>query len=221
MPHRQGMNNTTAPTPTSSSTDPRDLFARAITVAMPVIDGVTPDQLELPTPCDAFDVAQLLGHILFALDRVAALGRGDALGHDEVEVESDDWGADFRSAADAIRAAWADDRRLAATVDLPWASMTGSNALGTFINELTTHTWDLARATDRTVAWDDDVVAAAIAAIRRELPVEDRDPIWQSFLEHAPAEAAAGFAPPFANAVEVADDASPIERLVAWNGRRP
>ena len=201
--------------------DPRDLFARAVTVATPVIDGVTSDQLGLPTPCGTYDVAQLLGHIVFALDRVAAVGRGDVLGHDEVVFESDDWAADLRRAADAITAAWADDRRLAATVDLPWASMTGANALGTYINELTTHTWDLARATGQTVAWDDEVVAAAFAAIRRELPVEDRDPIWRSFLEHAPAEAAAAFAPPFANAVAVADDAAPIDRLVAWNGRRP
>lgn len=201
--------------------DPRELFARAVAVATPVIDGVTPDQLALPTPCGSYDVAQLLGHILFALDRVATLGRGDVLGHDEVQFESDDWGADFRRAADAIQTSWADDGRLTATIDLPWASMSGANALGTYINELTTHTWDLARATGQAVAWDDEVVAAAFAAIQRELPIEDRDPIWQGFLANAPAEAAAGFTPPFANAVTVADDASPIERLVAWNGRRP
>lgn len=220
------MTNATVPTTStatisSGSADPRDLFARAVTVAIPVIDGVTPDQLGLPTPCGTYDVAQLLGHILFALDRVATVGRGDVLGHDEIEFASGDWGADFRNAADAIRAAWTDDRRLTATVDLPWASMSGADALGVYINELTTHTWDLASATGRTVEWDDEVVAAAFAAIRRELPVEDRAPIWQSVLEHAPAEVVAGFVPPFASAVIVADDASPIERLVAWNGRRP
>lgn len=201
--------------------DPRELFARAVAVATPVIDGVRPDQLGLPTPCDSYDVAQLLGHIMFALDRVAAVGRGDVLGHDEVTFESDDWGNDFRRVADAISTAWADEHRLTATVELPWASMSGANALGTYINELTTHTWDLACATGQTVAWDDAVVAAAFAAIRRELPVEDRDPIWQGFLANAPAEAAAGFAPPFANAVAVAEGAAPIDRLVAWNGRRP
>jgi uncharacterized protein (TIGR03086 family) len=204
-----------------TAADPRDLFARAVAVATPVIDGVTPDQFGLPTPCGAFDVSQLLGHILFALDRVATVGRGDELGLVDDELSSDDWSADFRVAADAIRSAWADDSRLTATVTLPWASMTGAQALGTYVNELTTHTWDLARATGQSVAWDDDVIAAALAAIQRELPVADRDAIWQSFLDHAPAEASAGFSPPFANAVTTTADAPSIDRLVAWNGRRP
>jgi uncharacterized protein (TIGR03086 family) len=218
------MSNTTSTHVTggiTGTTDPRELFARALAVAAQVVDGTRPDQFRLGTPCEAFDVEQLLGHLVFALGRVAMVGRGDELGLVDEVVVSSDWGADFRAAAAAVRSAWTDDRRLTDTIELPWASMTGAQALGTYLNEVTTHTWDLARATGQAVAWDDDVVGAALAAIERELPIADRDPIWRAFLDESPAEVTAGFTPPFANAVAVADDAPLIDRLVAWNGRRP
>jgi uncharacterized protein (TIGR03086 family) len=204
-----------------ADTDPRELFARAVAVATPVVDGTRPDQFRLGTPCAAFDVEQLLGHLVFAVGRVATVGKGDELGILDEVVTSDDWSADFRIVTAEARDAWSDDRRLTDTVVLPWATMTGAEALGVYINEVTTHTWDLAQATGQAVQWDDDVVRAALAAIEQQLPIGDRDPIWQSFLDEAPTEVTAGFSPPFANAVGVAEDAPLIDRLVAWNGRRP
>lgn len=208
---------TITPADADSPGDPRELFARAVAVATPVVDAVTPDQFHLPTPCGAFDVEQLLGHLLFALDRVAALGRGDALGTEAVAVTSDDWSADFRVRVDAVSTAWADDGRLGASVELPWATMTGAEALGVYISEVTVHTWDLAIATGRTPDWDDAVCAAALGAMRRELPIPDRDPIWAELLAGVPEGVVVE--PPFANAVAVADDATPIDQLVAWTGR--
>lgn len=212
----------TASTQTNSTTtDPRDLFDRAIAVAAPIVEATRPDQLRLGTPCADFDVEQLLGHLLFALDRLATVGTGGDLGLADEVVTSDDWSADFRAVATRVRDAWSDSQRLTDTVELPWASMTGAEAIGVYTNEVTTHTWDLAQATAQAVEWDDDVVRAALAAIEQQLPIGDRDPIWQSFLGEAPAEVTAGFTPPFANAVGVADSAPLIDRLVAWNGRRP
>jgi uncharacterized protein (TIGR03086 family) len=180
--------NTTSTTSTTAIVDdPRALLARAIATAAPVVSGVRVDQLHLPTPCDDFDVEQLLGHLLFALDRVVSLGRGETLGvHDEI-VTSDDWTADLCTRAAAVEAAWTDDARLTADVELPWATMPGADALGVYTNEVIVHTWDLARATGQHVEFDADVVASAMAAIERELPMADRTPIWESFLAVAPA----------------------------------
>lgn len=202
-----------------AGTDPRILIARAIATALPVVDGVRPDQLHLPTPCADFDVDQLLGHLVFAIGRAATVGHGGELALEDEVVTSDDWSRDVRAAAADLAAAWADDARLDATIELPWASMTGAQALGVYTNEVTVHTWDLARATGQTAEWDADVVAAAAHAIHRELPIGDRTPIWQSFLDGLPEGAA--FSPPFDNAIDVADGAPAIEQLVAWNGRRP
>lgn len=210
---------TTIDPATDPAGDPREVVARALATSITVVDGVRPDQYHLPTPCDAFDVEQLLGHLLFALDRVATVGRGDELGLADEVVTSDDWSTDVRACAVAVDEAWRDDARLTATVELPWATMTGSEALEVYANEIIVHTWDLARATGQHASWDHDLIAAAARAIERELPMADRDPIWQAFLADAPA--GTEFAAPFANAVDVAEGVAPIDRLVAWNGRQP
>lgn len=199
--------------------DPREVLARAIATAAPLVESVRPDQLHLSTPCDDFDVEQLLGHILFALDRVVSVGRDEPLGLQDEVVTSADWPGDLAARTAAVEAAWADDARLAADVELPWATMTGAQALGVYVNEITVHTWDLATAVGRQVEFDTTVVATAMEAMERELPMADRTPIWESFLAGAPADME--FAPPFANALALPGDASPIDRLVAWNGRRP
>lgn len=199
--------------------DPRLILARAIGTAAPLVAGIRPDQFHLPTPCDEFDVEQLLGHLLFALDRVVSVGRDEPLGLQDEVVTSTDWPADLAARTAAVEAAWADDARLAADVELPWATMTGAQAIGVYVNEVTVHTWDLARALGQDVEFDAAVVATAMEAMERELPMADRTPIWESFLAGAPADME--FAPPFANALALPADASPIDRLVAWNGRRP
>lgn len=198
-------------------TDPRPTLDRALATALQVVDGITPDQLHLPTPCDDFDVDQLLGHLAFALGRVAACGRGDTLGMQDEVITSTDWPHDMRRYAAEVTDAWADAGRLSAAIELPWASMTGAEAVAIYTNEVTVHTWDLAVATGQTIVWDDEVVATCQAAIDTQLPMADRDAMWAAFRDGMPADM--DFSAPFANAQPVADDATPIERLVAWNGR--
>lgn len=211
------MQTSTDITSTGITSDPRPHLSRAVTTALGVVDGVAADQLHLPTPCRGFDVEQLLGHLAFALGRVAAAGRGEEISPDDAVPRSNDWGADLRRiAADAI-AAWADDARLDSTVTLPWAVRSGAETVGIYVNEVTVHTWDLATATGQLVEWDDDVVALAFDAMQRELPMPDRDAMWAAFTDGLPE--GVDFAPPFANARPVAPGASPIDRLLAWNGR--
>ena len=87
----------------TTSTDPRPLFATAVQIATPVIAGVRPDQLGLPSPCVEFDVKGVLDHLVFVLHRVAKLGRGEeafapgSMADDE--LEHTDWAADWSAAA--------------------------------------------------------------------------------------------------------------------------
>ena len=192
-------------------------------IAEPVIAGVRPDQLELPSPCVEFTVKGLLDHLVFVLHRVAKLCRGDeafAPGSlaDDV-VEHTDWAADWLAAAADVRSATADDALLERTIVLPWAALTGAEMLATYTSEVTTHTWDLAKATGQSPEWDDAVCRLSLDAMHRELPMADRGPIWEAFRANAPANMQ--FDPPFANAVAVGTDAPLIDQLVAWTGRRP
>jgi uncharacterized protein (TIGR03086 family) len=207
----------------NTTTDPRPLFGAAVQIAVPTIAGVRHDQLDLPTPCAGFDVKALLAHLVLVLHRVAALGRGEAafaadtLG--DPVVEHVDWVAEWHAAAADVDAACSDDALLERAVVLPWATMTGAEMLAMYVSEITTHTWDLAKATGQQPTWDDAVCQLALDAMHRNLPMADRAPMWESFLANAPA--GFQFEAPFANAVAVASDAPLIDRLVAWTGRRP
>jgi uncharacterized protein (TIGR03086 family) len=203
-------------------TDPRPLLAKAIDIATPIVAGVRPDQLALPTPCTQYDVNGLLGHLLFVADRLAMIGRGEPgafADEDHVATASGDLLADWKSRAAEAQAAWADDSALSREVVAPWATMPGAAMLATYINELTVHPWDLATATGQHVAWDDSVCALALAAMQTSLPMADRTPMWEAFKANMPA--GVEMTPPFANAVDVGADASLIHQVVAWSGRRP
>lgn len=206
-----------------AGTDPRATFARAVALGGAVVANVAPDQLGLPTPCDAYNVRDLLGHVLAVLHRVGALGRGEdpfSVG-DTVAAPGDDWPAAWATAAHACQEAWADDATLARSVVLPWAELDGAQALDMYTSELTTHTWDLATATGQRPAWDDAVVAVALASIQAMLPAEGRIEAFETAFANLPAEYQGERAFPFAAAVEVPDGAPLIDRLVAWTGRTP
>jgi uncharacterized protein (TIGR03086 family) len=202
--------------------DPRPLLAKAIDITTPIVAGVRPDHLALPTPCSQYDVSELLGHLLFAVNRLAMIGRGEPgafADEDHVATGNGDWLGEWKTSAAAAQEAWADNAALTREVVAPWATMPGSAMLATYINELTVHPWDLATATGQQVAWDDSVCAVALAAMHLSLPSADRTPMWEAFAANMPP--GMEMSPPFANAVDVAADAPLIHQVVAWSGRRP
>lgn len=222
-------NQTTSPPTTDGSgpapQDPRAVFARSVATAGSVIAAVGPDQMALPTPCDRMQVTDLLSHLVMALDRVVELGRGEdpfapGTHHVAPEVAPDEWHRLWVETAHRAQEAWTDDAVLGRTMVLPWMTAPGGVVLGGYVNEITVHTWDLATATGQAPTWDDLVVATALAGITQGLPAEGRLEIFRQVEAAMPEDQRSGL-PPFAEAVPVPDDAPPIDRLVAWNGRRP
>jgi uncharacterized protein (TIGR03086 family) len=203
-----------------AAADPRMTFAKAVALATAVIGRVSPAQLANPTPCEDFDVAALLGHMVTVLRRVAALGRGDdPFAAGVMAAVTNDFGRAWREAAHEVEQAWADDEVLVRTMRLPWAESSGAAMLVSYLNEVTVHTWDLATATGQRPAWDPQIVSLAFDGIRF-LPADNRAAMFES-MRATLAPERRNFADPFADAVLVGDDAPLIDRLVAWNGRRP
>lgn len=217
---------TTPSTATFAHDDPRQLFGRGIAVGTATIAAVRADQMELPTPCDEYDVRRLLGHLVAVVHRAAAIGRGDdpMTMADTFTSADDAWSMAWSSAVADAENAWRDDAALERTVVLPWATLPGGAALLGYLNEVVVHTWDLAQATSQHPTWDDDVVRAAHIAIAHALPAEGRRELFEEILKKIDASAvrqpSAG-APPFAEAVAASTDARPIDRLVAFTGRQP
>lgn len=206
--------------PPAGTEDPRLTFAKAVALATAVIGRVSPGQLTNPTPCDDLDVAALLGHMVTVLRRVAALGRGeDPFGAGVMAPVAGDAGPAWMAAARDVEEAWADDGVLARTMRLPWSEASGAAMIVSYLNEVTVHTWDLATATGQRPAWDPRIVSLAFDGIRF-LPGQNRAAAFQAVRASMPLEQR-NFADPFADAVPIADDAPLIDRLVAWNGRRP
>lgn len=196
----------TTTAPALAADDPRRAMAGAIRTARATVAAVRPEDLDRPTPCTDFTVADLLGHLLGACRRVAAVGRGE----DPLSVNTEapfapvaDWDAEYESVAHEIQAAWTDDATLERAVVMPWATMSAREMLGIYTSEVTVHTWDLAHATEQSPDWDPAVIDAAFAAMRTALPAEGRE------------------LAPFDDVVPTPAGAPAIDRLVAWNGRRP
>ena len=205
--------------PLAGVDDPRMTFAKAVALATAVIGRVSPGQLANPTPCDDLDVAALLGHMVIVLRRVAALGRGDdPFGAAVMAPVQGDVGPAWMDAAHDVEQAWAYDAVLTRTMRLPWSECSGAAMLVSYLNEVTVHTWDLARATGQRPAWDPQIVSLAFDGIRF-LPGQNRAAVFEAMRASLPPEQR-NFADPFADAVPVGDDAPLIDRLVAWNGRR-
>ncbi|MBK6668496.1 MAG: TIGR03086 family protein [Actinobacteria bacterium] len=205
------------------ATDPRPALAQALDTTGAVLAAVTPADLDAPTPCTTMNVRELVDHLLMAGSRIASAARGDELSAWAItgpDLPFEAWGDAWQTVADAARAEWAaDDERLDRPTQLPWATVAGRQAAAVYANELLVHAWDLAAAIDARPEWDDDAIEVASASIHLELPDADRGPMWAAMAEQMPP--GVPWEDPFANAVEVADQASAIERLVAWNGRDP
>ena len=217
--HGVGMQTTTetTTTPALAADDPRTTFARAVALATATVAGARDDQLEQPTPCAEMDVRALVAHLRAVLDRVAALGAGeDAFAVTDVPLGPDRLG-EWTESAHRVQAAWSDDAVLARPMALPWQQGTGADILLGYVNEVLVHAWDLAVATGQAPAWDEDLAEQALAHMPG-LPAEGRREMFEQISADM---GLAEVAVPFGEVVPLPDDASAMDRLIAWNGRDP
>jgi uncharacterized protein (TIGR03086 family) len=189
--------------------DPRPLYRLAVAQTEIVVNAVTQDQLDLPTPCTEYDVRTLIAHITGGLTRTALVGEGDpeALARPSMAegIPDDGWPAAYRAAAARATAAWADDAKLDALVEVPWGKVPGRIALSGYVQEVLAHGWDLAKATGQPTEGDPELATWALAISRRILPPEIRG---QEGV-------------PFGPVIEAPADAGPYTQLAAWLGRHP
>jgi|tagenome__1003787_1003787.scaffolds.fasta_scaffold20981664_2 uncharacterized protein (TIGR03086 family) len=166
-----------------------------------VIAGIRPDQLDLRTPCDKWDVRSLFAHTTGVVTNMGLGAAGQPLLADvnAVPVQGD-LAAQFGAAADTTLAAWR-AHGLDGNVNIGAGDMPVAVALSINLLDTGTHSWDLARATGQDPMIPDALATTILACARNVV----RDDI----------RSIAGFDPP----VEVGPDASPTTQLVAFLGR--
>lgn len=178
------------------------LLGAAAARAVPVVRAVREEQLGDPTPCAAFDVRELTGHLLDVVVNFTRLARKEssAFDKDADYLSRGDWRDLFADGAARLVAAWSEPGAEEGTTG-------GMNQPARFVGtialmDLTVHAWDLARATHQDYAADPAGVEVLAAAIE----------------DLAPAARDAGI---FDAPKQVPADASPFEALLAATGRDP
>lgn len=189
--------------PRTMTTDPRDDLFRAADLAGDLLETVREEDHDRPTPCAEWSVLDLVGHLVQVTRRVAHIGRGgrpDDVATMSPGAPAEGWGPAYRAGVLALRAVWADDAVLTATLNHPAGPLPGAVAGTIYVQEFTTHAGDLAVALGRTDLLDEELAERTLAGSLRFVPRER-----------------AGF--PFGDPVEVPDDAPAHVRLAAWLGR--
>ena len=153
------------------------------------------NDLDARTPCDEWDVRTLMNHMLDTQRYFAGSARGE-----EVSLPSpnppalvgDDPRADFERAQQDVLEAFGKPGVIEAT----------GPSLAIAFNDQLVHAWDLARATDQDATMPEGLADAAYGMIYGRLPDDQRQ---------------GRFKP----AVDVPDDASAQDKLLAYTGRQP
>ncbi len=163
-----------------------------------VAGGITPNQLDRPTPCTEFTVRGVLEHMIGGATAFAAAYRGETAAEPDLSDVLAGFGRALENLGGAVSAPGALDRTIAA----PFGNVDGEYLARFIVLDGLVHGWDLATATGQAYAPSAELVAAVDAFARQAIdPMRDGQT--------------------FAEAVEPAPDASPIERLAAYTGRRP
>jgi uncharacterized protein (TIGR03086 family) len=163
-----------------------------------VVANITPDDLDRPTPCTEFTVRGVLQHMIGGATLFAAAYRQETPAEPDLSDVLAGFGPAMENLFGALTAPGALDRKIAAPFgEVPGEAFARYIALDGLI-----HGWDLATATEQSYNPPEDLVAEIEAYAHQAVdPLRDGEA--------------------FSEAVEPASDATPIERLAAYTGRRP
>jgi uncharacterized protein (TIGR03086 family) len=187
----------------------------AVTASVDVVNAVTRDDLDRPTPCAGWNLADLLAHMTVQHYGFAAAARGNgadlALWQPTTvadDVAADPAGAYAKAAADVL-GAFTVDNVLDATFALPefgpGATVPGAMAIGFHFVDYVVHGWDVARSIDAPFELPTEVISAVLPLV---LAVPDGE-----FRETEGA--------PFGRAITSTDAASDLDRILLHLGRSP
>jgi uncharacterized protein (TIGR03086 family) len=183
-----------------------DLLQRALKTTREVVAHTKPEQLDDSTPCDDWNVRDLLDHLIGMTATFAAGAAGEKPDAPEgKDWVGDDHVASFERAANDAVAAFGRPGVMDETFTYPWGETPAAAALGLTISDVAVHGWDLAKATGQAPEMDDDVAQAVYGTTTSMMQPLGNFPRGNTF----------------ADPVEVPEDAPIAEKAVAYLGRTP
>lgn len=190
----------------NTTVDPRPQLAAALDQVQRQVQALTPEELALGTPCDAFDVRTLVAHLIAVLRKLTAAKAHEAttqVADPATDVGGDEHEAFLRARQD-LDHAWgqASQDELDAYYAMAWGEMSGVELLDAYAHEFTVHAWDLVQATGRDADLDPALAEAALAWFTENVGADGR-----------------GDGGPFGAPVPVPEGSDPYTRLAGYVGR--
>lgn len=173
--------------------DLMDLYQRASGWAGEKVDGTS--DLMASTPCDEWQVRDLLNHMLETQRYFAGAAKGEDAsppGPNPGDHLSDDPAADMAKARAEVIEVFGQDGVIAKT----------GPSLGIAFADQLLHGWDLARATNQDARMPDGLADAAYGLIHGAFTDEQRKGVFKP-------------------AIDVGEDATAQQKLLAFTGRQP
>jgi len=169
-----------------------------------LVAGIGDDQWKSSTPCDKWNVRELVRHTVGVMANfaVGAASSGQVVDPDEFDLGSDPAGA-CRTAAAACVASWRARGELDSVIQLGDNELPGALAFNINMLDAYVHGWDIARSTGQDAELDPAICEELLTFVRPVVPETPRE--GDNF--HAIVPVAAG--------------ASPADRLIGYLGRQP
>ena len=124
-----------------------------------VLAGVKRDQLASATPCQSWDVSQLVDHIVGGQYFFASKVNGEDTSGEPRTFADGDFLAEFDKGSAACIAAFGAEGAMDRIVKLPFGDMPGSRFVGLATVDTFVHGWDLAKATGQNPNFDPQLAA--------------------------------------------------------------
>ena len=140
--------------------------------------GVREDQLDTPTPCAAFDLRMLQGHLVGTAERSLATAEGRRTGlipHVVADIADGDLATRYLTLVTAAVSAWSASACLDDPVVAPWGEGEGRTAIWGLTNETLVHGWDIAVATGQPAEAAAGLSEPVLARAHRSVPEATRN----------------------------------------------
>jgi uncharacterized protein (TIGR03086 family) len=176
--------------------DPLDFHRDSLNVAQSVVNAISPSQFDLLTPCDQWNVRQVLEHMIGGNRRIA--GNPPTEGED---VIGDNLADSYASSAAAAAATFEADGGLDRVYKLLIGEVTGRMAVQARAGDQLAHAWDLARATGMSTDLAPELYETGLESLRQRFASGRNSAL-------------------FADEQPVPDGATVADRFAAYAGRR-
>jgi uncharacterized protein (TIGR03086 family) len=169
--------------------------------------NVKDDQLGDATPCADWSVKDLINHIIGGNFLFALSTSGKTVDTSQPRpdfVGNGNFLAAYEQASNAQIEGWRTDGVMELTMELPFGTMTGKDAIRIALLEAVVHGRDLAKATGQDYSIPDEVALPMLEGLKKVMPGGKRPPQM-----------------PFGDEIAVPDGAPVGDKLVAFLGREP